>query len=119
RARVHRAALGGGRLGGRAFELRRRREGRPAAARRFAFAVPAAREGAGAGAAAGRGGVRGAEDQRVSPIDAPKAQPQPPLGSRGVNRTLSQLSDALAAGEIGAEALLEQSLARIRALDGK
>jgi len=36
-----------------------------------------------------------------------------------VSRTLSQISDALAAGEVAPEALLEQSLARIRALDGK
>ena len=36
-----------------------------------------------------------------------------------MSRTLSQISDALAAGEVAPEALLEQSLARIRALDGK
>jgi len=36
-----------------------------------------------------------------------------------VSRTLSQISDALAAGEVAPEALLEQSLARIRELDGK
>ena len=36
-----------------------------------------------------------------------------------MSRTLSQISDALAAGEVAPEALLEQSLARIRELDGK
>src|SRR5438067_3749501 len=103
RARVHRAAAGSGRQRRRAPQLRRRCAGRRRPAGGRAAPVPASREGAFAVAAARRAGVPRAEDHRVK-IDL---------------LPLSQISDALASGAASPEALLEASLARIRALDGR